>query len=100
MPARAFVSGCSGLALTDDERAFFRDAEPWGLILFGRNIASHDQIRALVSDFREAVGRDDAPVLIDQEGGRVRRLRPPLALDHPPARAYGALHALDPAAGL
>ncbi|MFD1701377.1 beta-N-acetylhexosaminidase [Methylopila henanensis] len=100
MTARAFVSGCSGLTLTLDERAFFRDADPWGLILFGRNIASHDQIAALTADFREAVGRDDAAVLIDQEGGRVQRLRPPLARPHPPAARYGALHAIDPQAAV
>ena len=100
MPARAFIVGCSGLALTADERAFLRDAEPWGLILFGRNVGDAEQIRALVADFRDAVGRADAPVLIDQEGGRVQRIRPPLALSHPPAARYGALYARDPEAGV
>ncbi|MGA0531469.1 beta-N-acetylhexosaminidase [Hansschlegelia sp. KR7-227] len=100
MPARAFVAGCSGLALTTDERAFFRDAEPWGLILFGRNVESGDQIRALCAEFRDVVGRPDAPVLIDQEGGRVQRVRPPLALSHPPAARYGALHVQDARAGV
>lgn len=100
MTARAFVSGCSGLDLTADERAFFRDAEPWGLILFGRNVDSPEQIAALTADFRDAVGRADAPVLIDQEGGRVQRIRPPLALSHPPAQRYGRLHAIDAEAGV
>lgn len=100
MPARAFIVGCTGLALTADERAFLRDAEPWGLILFGRNVGDPGQIRALVGDFRDAVGRADAPVLIDQEGGRVQRIRPPLALSHPPAARYGDLYARDPAAGV
>jgi len=100
MPARAFIVGCSGLALTADERAFLRDAEPWGLILFGRNVGDVEQICALVADFREAVGRADAPVLIDQEGGRVQRIRPPLALSHPPAARYGELYARDPEAGI
>lgn len=100
MPARAFIVGCSGLALSADERAFLRDAEPWGLILFGRNVGDAGQIRALVAAFRDAVGRADAPVLIDQEGGRVQRIRPPLALSHPPAARYGALYARDPEAGV
>ncbi|MDR4308430.1 beta-N-acetylhexosaminidase [Chelatococcus sambhunathii] len=100
MTARAFISGCKGLALSADERAFFSDAEPWGLILFGRNIEGHEQIRALCADFRDVVGRDDAPVLIDQEGGRVQRIRPPLCEAHPPAARYGALYAAEPASGL
>ncbi len=100
MPARAFIVGCSGLALTADERAFLRDAEPWGLILFGRNVGDAEQIRALVAEFRDAVGRADAPVLIDQEGGRVQRIRPPLALSHPPGARYGELYARDPEAGV
>jgi beta-N-acetylhexosaminidase len=95
----AFVSGCLGPTLTADERAFFRDAQPWGLILFGRNVVSAEQIRALTSEFREAVGRADAAVLIDQEGGRVQRIRPPLAFAHPPAARYGALYAENAEAG-
>ena len=94
----AFISGCSGHALSMDERAFFRDADPWGLILFGRNVASHEQVRDLCAEFREAVGRADAPVLIDQEGGRVQRIRPPLSLSHPPAARYGTLYDAEPEA--
>jgi beta-N-acetylhexosaminidase len=74
---RAFVCGCAGTALSDDERAFVREARPWGLILFKRNVADREQLRALTDAFREALGRDDAPVLIDQEGGRVQRMGPP-----------------------
>jgi beta-N-acetylhexosaminidase len=74
---KAFVSGCAGLALTLEERAFFRREDPWGLILFKRNVSDRDQVRALTRSFRECVGRADAPVLIDQEGGRVQRMAPP-----------------------
>ena len=62
LTARAFISGCAGRRLTDDERALFGETEPWGLILFKRNCHTKDQIRDLVTDFREIVGRDDAPV--------------------------------------
>lgn len=74
---KAFITGCAGPALTPQERTFFADQDPWGLILFARNCEDRDQIRALVEDFRTVVGREDAPVLIDQEGGRVQRLSPP-----------------------
>ena len=72
----AAIFGCAGLDLTADERAFFRDADPWGFILFARNIETPEQLRALCADLRDGLGRD-APILIDQEGGRVARLRPP-----------------------
>ncbi len=85
----ACILGCSGPVLTVEEAAFFRDARPWGFILFRRNVETPDQVRRLVDDLRATVGREDAPVLIDQEGGRVRRLRPPHWPDYPPARAYG-----------
>ena len=75
--SRAFISGCEGPQLTYDERAFFRDAQPWGLILFRRNVVERAQIKDLIAQFRESVGRPDAPILIDQEGGRVQRLGPP-----------------------
>jgi beta-N-acetylhexosaminidase len=73
----AAILGCAGEQLTEDERRFFAAADPVGFILFRRNCRSPDQVRALVSSLRAAIGRDDAPVLIDQEGGRVARLRPP-----------------------
>lgn len=78
----ATILDAEGLRLTPDESAFFRDADPFGFILFGRNLADADQIRALCGDLRMSVGRQ-APILIDQEGGRVQRLRPPLARDWP-----------------
>jgi len=71
-----FILGCLGPVLSPAERAFFADADPWGFILFGRNVDSPDQLRRLTGDLRAAVGRD-APVLVDQEGGRVQRLRAP-----------------------
>jgi beta-N-acetylhexosaminidase len=70
--------------------------KPWGFILFGRNLETPDQVRALVNALRETVGRGDAPVLIDQEGGRVQRLGPPHWRRYPPGRAYGDLPAGDP----
>lgn len=69
----AAIFGLAGPRLTDDERAFFADADPYGFILFGRNVETPEQVRALVADLRDCLGRE-APVLIDQEGGRVRRL--------------------------
>lgn len=91
----AAIFGCASRALTDAERAFFRDANPLGLILFARNVDTPDQVKALVEDFRSCVGRN-APVLIDQEGGRVQRLRPPHWRSAPPLRQFGDLYALDP----
>ena len=85
------IFGCAGTALTPAERAFFRKADPLGLIVFARNCAEPDQIRALVSDFRETVGRPEAPVLIDQEGGRVQRLQPPHWRAAPPPARFGAI---------
>ena len=87
---RAFVCGCLGARLTDDERAFIRDADPWGLILFKRNVESREQLRALTDEFRACVGRDAAPVLIDQEGGRVQRLAPPHWAAYPAAARFDA----------
>ena len=72
----AAILGCAGPRLSDDERRFFADARPWGFILFSRNVETPDQVRALTDELRGAVGRN-APILIDQEGGRVQRLRPP-----------------------
>jgi beta-N-acetylhexosaminidase len=96
MTIRAFIAGCSGLSLTADERAFFRDAAPWGFILFKRNIDSPAQVLALTQEMREVVGRADAPVLIDQEGGRVQRMGPPHWPKYPPGRAYGLVAGNDP----
>jgi beta-N-acetylhexosaminidase len=98
--AKAFISGCMGLVLSPDELAFFRNERPFGLILFQRNCRDPEQVRALVATFRQAVGRSDAPVLIDQEGGRVRRLKPPHWPDYPAAAAIAGLHAVDASAGV
>jgi beta-N-acetylhexosaminidase len=92
MPARALILGCAGTALDDWERAFLRQAEPWGLILFKRNGANPEQLRRLIADFREVVGRPDAPVLIDQEGGRVQRLGPPLWPAYPAAACFSRIN--------
>ncbi|MBA1156764.1 beta-N-acetylhexosaminidase [Microvirga mediterraneensis] len=96
MKTRAFIAGCSGTELTPDEVAFFKEADPWGFILFRRNVESPEQVRALCGALRDAVGRADAPILIDQEGGRVQRLGPPHWPKYPSGRAYGRLHANDP----
>jgi beta-N-acetylhexosaminidase len=79
----AAIFGCAGTELSVEERYFFENADPLGFILFDRNIDNADQVRALVAELRAAVGRDDAPVLIDQEGGRVQRLGPPNWLARP-----------------
>src|SRR5262249_8850274 len=100
MGARAFIAGIAGTVLTDRERAFFRESEPWGLIVFKRNINAPDQVRRLTDSFRDAVGRADAPVLVDQEGGRVQRLGPPHWPSYPAGADYGRLYDRDPQAGL
>ncbi|HXC28941.1 MAG TPA: beta-N-acetylhexosaminidase [Stellaceae bacterium] len=85
--SRAILFSCAGETLSVDERAFFRDVDPLGFILFQRNCRTSEQVRALIADFRDCVGRGDAPVLIDQEGGRVARLKPPEWRRYPaPAR--------------
>lgn len=96
LPA-AIVFGCAGPVVTPDEKAFYRDADPFGFILFRRNVDTPEQVRALVSDLRDSVGRN-APVLIDQEGGRVARLRPPHWPALPAAAQVGALGADAPRA--
>ncbi|MBV1701466.1 MAG: beta-N-acetylhexosaminidase [Hyphomicrobiales bacterium] len=85
MTVRAFICGCKGLVLQPEEVAFLRAYDPWGLILFKRNVDTPAQVQALVAQFRAVVGRADAPVLIDQEGGRVQRLGPPHWLAYPSA---------------
>lgn len=91
MSSKAFISGCLGASLSADELAFFSNEQPWGLILFRRNCEDPEQVRDLVSQFRDSVGRPHAPVLIDQEGGRVQRLRPPHWSAYPPGRCYGEI---------
>ncbi|MGF1457091.1 MAG: beta-N-acetylhexosaminidase [Alphaproteobacteria bacterium] len=93
---RAAIFGCSGPLLTPGEQWFFREADPWGFILFTRNCRSRNQIADLVQALRACVGRPDAPVLIDQEGGRVQRLGPPDWPAYPSAEALGSLHGQNP----
>ncbi|HEY5412138.1 MAG TPA: beta-hexosaminidase, partial [Caulobacteraceae bacterium] len=85
MSHRACILGCQGQSLTAEERALFRDVRPWGFILFGRNVGEMDQVRALTDALRDAVQDEAALVFVDQEGGRVQRLRPPLARLRPAA---------------
>ncbi|MHA1536323.1 MAG: beta-N-acetylhexosaminidase [Alphaproteobacteria bacterium] len=89
------IFGLSGPSLSDEERRFFARSAPLGFILFARNCQDPDQLRALVDALRETIGREDAPVLIDQEGGRVARLGPPHWRRSPPAAPFGALAARD-----
>lgn len=92
---RAAIVGLAGPELTADEARLFRRLPPFGAILFARNVVEPAQVAALVAAFRAAVGRADAPVLIDQEGGRVARLRPPHWRHPPPAARFGALYGRD-----
>jgi beta-N-acetylhexosaminidase len=100
MTARAFITGVSGLTLTADERAFMRAERPWGFILFKRNIETPAQVTALVAKLRESSDEPDAPVLIDQEGGRVQRFGPPHWPVYPPGAAFGTLYDIDRKLGL
>jgi beta-N-acetylhexosaminidase len=98
--SRAVILGCAGKSLSEDEIAFYRGERPWGFILFARNIGEPAEIADLVAGLRDSVGRPDAPVFIDQEGGRVQRLRPPVAPNYPASSALGALYRSDKQAGL
>lgn len=89
---RAVIFGVGGSALSEEERRFFIDANPLGFILFARNCEDAGQVRALVDELKATVGRADTPVLIDQEGGRVQRLKPPRWRAAPPAAVFGALY--------
>lgn len=84
----AAIYGCAGHRLTEAEKAFFAEVRPWGFILFRRNIDTPDQVRALTDEMRAVLGDPDAPILIDQEGGRVQRMGPPHWPKYPPADAY------------
>src|SRR5260370_24481934 len=99
-PPRAAIFGCTGPDLTAEERAFCGDADPLGFILFGRNVDTPEGTCRLVEELRSSVARAEAPVLIDQEGGRVARLRPPHWRKAPPARLLGELYTRDPERGL
>ena len=100
MNTRAFITGVSGPELSATEREFIRAKRPWGFILFKRNIETPEQVILLVQELRKAAGQPDAPVLIDQEGGRVQRLGPPHWPVYPPGAMFGTLYGIDPALGL
>ncbi len=100
MNTRAFIAGVSGTELNAAEREFIRTERPWGFILFKRNVETPQQISLLVQELRKTLGVADAPVLIDQEGGRVQRLGPPHWPAYPPGALFGALFDLDRALGL
>jgi beta-N-acetylhexosaminidase len=100
MAARAFITGVSGFTLTADERDFMRASRPWGFILFKRNIETPAQVTALVEELRESIDEPDAPVLIDQEGGRVQRFGPPHWRVYPPGAVFGTLYDIDRKLGL
>ena len=90
------IFGLSGLSLTDDERAFFAESAPCGFILFRRNVENRTQLRALTDSLRALTGRDDVPILIDQEGGRVARMAPPEWPAFPAGPAFDALYEIAP----
>ena len=99
MTARAFITGVAGLSISADERAFLREAQPWGLILFKRNVNTPAQVAGLTESFRATIGWE-APVFVDQEGGRVQRLGPPHWPAYPAGQRYGDLYDREPAAGI
>jgi beta-N-acetylhexosaminidase len=100
MSTRAFITGVSGTELTAAEREFIRSERPWGFILFKRNIDTRAQVAALVAELRAVAGSADAPVLIDQEGGRVQRLGPPHWPVYPPGAIFAGLYDTDSVLGL
>ncbi|HEX9529162.1 MAG TPA: beta-N-acetylhexosaminidase, partial [Streptosporangiaceae bacterium] len=99
MTTRAFITGVSGTELNAAERAYIRAERPWGFILFKRNIESPQQVTRLVEEMRKELGEPDAPVLIDQEGGRVQRLGPPHWPAYPAGAVFGRLYDIDPVLG-
>ena len=94
------IFGLAGEFLTPMERDFFRESQPFGFILFGRNVVNRAQLRALTDELRSLVGRQNLPILIDQEGGRVARLQAPEWPSYPPAAVFGALYDRDPVSAL
>jgi beta-N-acetylhexosaminidase len=100
MSTRAFITGVTGTELTAAEREFIREQRPWGFILFKRNVATPAQVAALVAELRNVAGAPGAPVLIDQEGGRVQRLGPPHWPVYPPGAVFSTLYDTDSALGL
>jgi beta-N-acetylhexosaminidase len=99
MAIKAFITGLSGMAISPEERTFVREADPWGLIVFKRNISDKKQVTKIIDDFKSIVGRSDVPVLVDQEGGRVQRLGPPNWPKYPAGAVYARIFDRDPAKG-
>ncbi len=97
---KAFITGLSGTELSPAERDFIQAERPWGFILFRRNIETPDQVAALTAEVRNVLGKADVPILVDQEGGRVQRFRPPNWPLYPAGAAFGQLYDLEPALGL
>ena len=100
MSTRAFITGVSGTELTAAEREFIRSERPWGFILFKRNVETPAQVATLIKELRQELGQPEAPVLIDQEGGRVQRLAPPHWPVYPAGAVFGKLYEIDPALGI
>ena len=94
------IFGLEGTTLSDAERGFFRESQPFGFILFGRNVEQRSQLRELTDDLRSLVGRDQLPILIDQEGGKVARMQAPEWPVYPPAASFEALYVDEPSRGL
>ncbi len=94
------IFGLSATVLTAEERAFFRDADPAGYILFGRNVVDRGQLRALTDELRSLHGRERTFICIDQEGGRVARMKPPEWLAYPAGQAFDRLYDLAPASAI
>src|SRR5271168_2787118 len=100
MNTRAFITGVSGLELSAAEREFIRSERPWGFILFKRNIDTPHQVSTLISELHKSVDEPEAPVLVDQEGGRVQRFGPPHWPAYPAGAVFGRLYDLDSKLGL
>src|SRR5437879_3937607 len=100
MNTRAFITGVSGPELSTEEREFIGSERPWGFILFKRNIETPSQVLRLIIELRKEIGEPEAPVLIDQEGGRVQRFSPPHWPAYPAGAVFGALYDIDPALGV
>lgn len=98
--SKAMIVGCASTKLTAEEVLLFAEHKPWGLILFARNIGSADAIMSLTAHFRDIVGRANAPVFIDQEGGRVQRIKAPITQNYPTGAALGSIYASDPEKGM
>ena len=100
MAPRAFICGLKGTELSGEEEAFLRDSSPWGVVLFKRNLEEPDQVRRLCGAIRNTLGRENAPILIDQEGGRVQRFGPPHIRAYPAGAVYGQLYERNPLLGV